>query len=205
MRQWNAQDLRRQGNAPLCAMFAARKRIFVDLLQWDLPVLAGEFEIDDFDSDGAQYLILVDEDGRHRASARLLPTERPYLLGEYFSHLSDAAPPSGPSTWEISRFCLDPAQSAADRRAARSQLIAAIVEHGLRHGITDYCGVASGGWYEQILRMGWQCELLGPPSSDHGQRVAALQIRINERTLGDLALAGSLSPQSWTLIERRIA
>src|SRR3546814_10692398 len=33
----------------LRAMFAARKSVFVDLLKWDVPVLEGRYEIDQFD------------------------------------------------------------------------------------------------------------------------------------------------------------
>lgn len=56
------------GNAALRAMFAARKSVFIDLLKWDLPVLAGQYELDHFDTPAARYLILLDADGRHRAS-----------------------------------------------------------------------------------------------------------------------------------------
>ena len=49
----------------LRAMFRARKEVFVDLLRWDLQVLAGEFEVDQFDHRQAEYLILL-EDGVER-------------------------------------------------------------------------------------------------------------------------------------------
>src|SRR3546814_6432495 len=68
-------------NDVLRAMFAARKEVFVDLLKWDLPVLDGRFEIDQFDTPAAHYLILADEWGRHRASARLLPTDSSHQIG----------------------------------------------------------------------------------------------------------------------------
>ena len=35
------------------SMFEERKRVFVDLLGWDIPVLAGRYEIDQFDDDEA--------------------------------------------------------------------------------------------------------------------------------------------------------
>src|SRR3546814_16351303 len=95
-------------------MFAARKQVFIDLLKWDLPALDGRFEIDQFDTPDARYLILLDPDDlRHRASARLLPTSEPHLLGDYYAHLCTERAPSGPDAWEIIRFCLDPAQRAA--------------------------------------------------------------------------------------------
>ena len=61
-------------SAAMRAMFAARKEVFIDLLGWDLPVLADRFEVDQFDTPDAEYLILLGPDHVHRASARLLRT-----------------------------------------------------------------------------------------------------------------------------------
>ena len=58
----------------LRAMFAARKRVFVDLLKWDVPVLAGRFEIDQFDDEHARYIILLD-------ASPTTVTLTPYLVG----------------------------------------------------------------------------------------------------------------------------
>ena len=94
------------GDAALRGMFAARKQVFIDQLKWDLPVLDGRFELDQFDTPDARYLILLDpHDLRHRASARLLPTTAPHLLGDIYPHLCTDGPPTGTSMWEISRFC----------------------------------------------------------------------------------------------------
>src|SRR3546814_7448538 len=106
-------------NDVLRAMFAARKEVFVDLLKWDLPVLDGRFEIDQFDTPAAHYLILADEWGRHRASARLLPTDSSHLLGDLYPFLCDGPVPAGPNVREITRFCLDRNQTAGERRMAR--------------------------------------------------------------------------------------
>ena len=69
-------------------MFAARKAVFVDLLEWEIPVLNGRYEIDQFDDELARYLILTDETRGHVASARLLPTTRPHILDSLFPTLS---------------------------------------------------------------------------------------------------------------------
>jgi len=55
-------------DAVMRAMFEARKRVFVDLLGWDLPVLAGLYEVDQYDDAHARYLILTDTDQNHLAS-----------------------------------------------------------------------------------------------------------------------------------------
>lgn len=121
----------------LRAMFRARKEVFIDLLKWDLPVLADEFELDQFDSD-AEYLILFEQGVRHRASARLLRTNQPHLLGDLYPHLCAGPVPTGAAIREITRFCLDRHQRASERRSARNQLVTALVEYALATGITAY-------------------------------------------------------------------
>jgi len=90
---------RSAGDEVMRAMFEARKRVFVDLLGWDLPVLADRYELDQFDDIHARYLILADAGQRHLASARLLPTVRPHILDTLFAELCDEAPPSAPDAW----------------------------------------------------------------------------------------------------------
>jgi acyl homoserine lactone synthase/acyl-homoserine lactone synthase len=187
------------GDAALRAMFAARKEVFVDLLKWDLPVLAETYEIDQYDDPFARYLILVDAEGRHRASARLLRTDRPHLLGDHYAHLCTQPPPRGPSVREITRFCLDRRQSAAERRSARDQLVTALAEYALEHGITDYVGIAEPVWLGQIMAFGWTCSPLGPVGETSGN-VAALRIRIDATTLPGLQETGVYTPASLTLI-----
>src|SRR3546814_1635904 len=51
---------------PLAAsMFRDRKRQFVDQFGWDVPVVAGQYEFDQYDGDDADYLIAVDGEGGH--------------------------------------------------------------------------------------------------------------------------------------------
>lgn len=178
------------GDAAMRAMFEARKRVFVDLLGWDLPVLAGRYEVDQFDDIHARYLILTDGEGQHLASARLLPTERPHLLGSLFAALCDVPSPSGPSTWEITRFCLDRRLRAGERRRWRDVLVHGIARYALEQGITRYVGVAEPAWREQILAFGWEAHALGPVGMVGGMRLGALQIEIRPDTPALLAANG---------------
>jgi acyl homoserine lactone synthase/acyl-homoserine lactone synthase len=185
------------------AMFAARKQVFIDLLKWDLPVLADEFEVDQFDNPDANYLILLDKSGQHRASARLLPTDRPHLLGDLYPFLCNGPVPTGPTVFEITRFCLDRNQRAFARRIARDQLVTALAEHALRTGITDYTGVAELSWFNQISRFGWQCSALGKPLRVGRHKLVALHIRIDDQTLDGLRRAGIYLPLSLRLAGNR--
>ena len=197
--------LKEAGDAALNAMFAARKNVFVDLLRWNVPVRDGRHEIDGFDDDGARYIILLSDDGRHLGSARLLPTTRPHILDTLFPNLCEQAPPFGPHTLEITRFCLDRALRAIDRRKIRDQLVTAIVEHAIEHSITTYTGVAEMGWFQQILSFGWECRPLGLPTQHEGAMLCALRITIDPDTPQCLAGAGIWSPTLTPGVQERRA
>ncbi len=194
------------GDAALRAMFAARKHVFIDLLKWDLPALDGRFELDQFDNPHARYLILLDPgDLRHRASARLLPTTAPHLLGDIYPHLCPDGPPSGEGVWEISRFCLDPGQTAAERLDARNQLVSALTDHALHHGINEYVGIADTRWFAKISSFGWSCRTFGPARPDGACPILAFGIRIDADTLPGLQRTGTWAPLGLRLESGELA
>lgn len=174
----------------LRAMFAARKRVFVDLLGWEVPVLDGTYEIDQFDTPSAAYVVLTGEDGAHRASARLLETSGPHILSNLFPQLCDDPVPHGPDTREITRFCIDPLLHRSERRLARNQLVSELVMHARREGITSYTAVAGLSWSRQILQFGWNCRALGPGMRCGDEELIALQIVIDDETLPALRQSG---------------
>jgi acyl-homoserine lactone synthase len=187
------------------AMFEARKGVFVDLLKWEVPVLAGRFEIDQFDDEHATYLILQDEEGNHLGSVRLLETVRPHLLDTLFAPLCAAPPPRGLHVREITRFCLDRRLPARDRRQVRDRLVRALVDHGLARGIATYTGVAEMGWLNQILHFGWECRPLGLPRTMGGRMLGALSISITAETPALLAANGIHAPTPRQVIHARRA
>ncbi|WP_448659184.1 acyl-homoserine-lactone synthase [Sphingomonas sp. CJ99] len=174
----------------LRAMFAARKQVFVDLLKWDVPVLAGTYEVDQFDTPGARYLVIADDQGGHLASARLLPTTAPHLLGDRFPDLCEDAVPTGQSIFEITRFCLDRSLTSRERRALRDALVVALVDHATANAITRYTAIAGIAWFQQILAFGWRCRPLGLPKIVNGEMLVALEIAIEADTRARLAAAG---------------
>jgi N-acyl-L-homoserine lactone synthetase len=180
--------------AALRAMFAARKEVFVDLLAWDVSVLAGRYEVDQFDDQYARYLIIAEDDGRHRGSVRLLPTTRPHLLGSIFAALCTGPVPTGPEIFEITRFCLDRHQTAIERGSARNMLVTELVVSALTSGIRTFTGVAEWSWYRQIMQFGWACRPLGDPQTVNGRKLMALAIDIDGQTLGALARTGMCEP-----------
>jgi acyl-homoserine lactone synthase len=181
--------------ARLRAMFEARKRVFVDLLRWDVPVVGGAWELDDFDDSEATYLLVSDGTDRHLASARLLKTTRPHILDSLFRELVDGDVPKGTGTFEITRFCLDRSLRAQDRRMARNRLVSGLVEHALTNDISRYTGVAEFDWYSQISTFGWHCTQLGEAKRVGNAMLVAMLIEIDRDTPDLLAAHGVWSLQ----------
>lgn len=191
--------------APMLAMFEARKRVFVDLLGWELRVVAGRYEIDRFDDAHARYLILRDAEYGHLASARLLPSIRPHILGDLFPELCAGDPPKGPGVFEITRFCLERGLTARHRREARNRLVSALADYALANAITTYTGVAEQGWLEQIAAFGWRCQLLATPGKSGGASLGAFRIEIGPDTPALLTATGIYTSQAPARVDHEAA
>lgn len=171
----------------LDSMFEDRKRLFVDLLKWDIPVVDGRLEKDAFDTNAAAYLIALDDDGNHAGSMRLLPTTRPHILGELFPFLCEGLLPRGPSTLEITRLCLPTRHGAARRLTIRNRLISAMVDHALVQGIRTLTGVVEASFLVKVLDMGWHCAALGELHRGGRGLIGAFRIDLDRETPGRLA------------------
>ncbi|WP_375403000.1 acyl-homoserine-lactone synthase [uncultured Sphingomonas sp.] len=178
----------------LDGMFADRKRLFVDLLGWNVPVVAGRFEVDRFDDDHATYIIAGDRRTEHDGSLRLLPTERPHILDTLFAKLCPKGVPSGPDTYEITRLCLPTRHTAPDRLRIRNRLISAMVDHALAVGITTLTGVVAEPFRRQVLAMGWRADALGPDQVIDTAHLGAFRIHIDRDTPDRLAATGIYTP-----------
>jgi len=190
------------GGGPICEdilfaqMFQERKRVFIDLLGWDLPALAGRFEVDQYDTPDTRYVICSSSDGTHLGSLRLLPCDGPNLLASIFPNLCEEAPPSDAAIWEISRLCLSRGIRASQRRFVRNQLATAVTLLALNEGIKAYCCIADMPWYHQLLSFGWRCEPLGLPQAVERGMIGALKILIDEETPALMQAAGVWSPNA---------
>ncbi|MCW2397919.1 acyl-homoserine-lactone synthase [Sphingobium sp. B2D3C] len=189
------------GNRPLLeSMFADRKLQFVDFFGWDVPVVDGRFEIDQFDGPRAVYIIAADDEGRHEASMRMLPTVLPHLLDTLFPHLCFRGVPTGPTTWESTRLCLPQRHGATRRLVLRDRLISAMVDFALARGIDRITGVIPDGFRKLVLAMGWKAQPLGPAVRIRGGMIGAFAIDIDRDTPDRLGWTGVYRPA-----EERIA
>ena len=178
----------------LDSMFEDRKRVFVDLLRWALPVTDGRLEIDQFDDANAVYLIISDSAGLHMGSMRLLRTDRSHILGNLFPYLCAQGVPADAKIMEITRLCLCPRLPALDRLRIRNRLISGMVDYALASGVKTLTGVVTAGFLAQILKMGWLCEPLGLPRMVDGTTIGAFRIDIDEATPRLLQMTGIYEP-----------
>lgn len=159
-----AAENRRRFHHLLTEMHRHRKAVFIDRMKWRLEESAG-LEIDAYDSHDAIYLIEAEtQSAQVSVSARLLPTDRPHLLGEQFADLCDTTIPSGPRVWEATRFCPAPDTPAgAPRRQMLGRMIAGIMETALLFGIERITYVADAALAPAALKAGWDVRPLGRP------------------------------------------
>ncbi len=162
---------RAEFRAELLTMHRQRKAVFVDQMKWPLPCEEG-LEIDDFDADDVPYLLYF-EDAQLRASARMLPTDRPHLLGSMFPELCPDGVPAGPTIWESTRFCPCPDSEPEERRHLLGVMIAGMMEAALLFGVDQITFVAGGALKPAALAAGWDARALGPTVRRGRDRITA--------------------------------
>lgn len=174
-----------------------RHKVFVQTLHWQLPC-ENELERDQFDRADTVYAVALDTNGMVCGCARLLPTTKPYLLGEIFPDLMDGQPvPCAYDVWELSRFSTSPSGEATmlSRENARDRLctlLGTAVEIVAARGATRLIMVTVLG-VERILRgIGVHAHRAGPPHSVDGKPTLAMWIELDETTRQALHLSTSL-------------
>ncbi|AEF88763.1 Acyl-homoserine-lactone synthase [Delftia sp. Cs1-4] len=161
-----------------------RHKVFIETLGWDLATKAG-MELDQFDRADTIYVAARGEDGRLAGAARLLPTNRPYLLAEVFPELMGGAqPPHSADVWELSRF------AAVDFDGARvhplrqfsSPVTVGLLREVLRvaasHGVSRLITVSPLGVERLLRRLGVAAHRAAPPLVVDGQALFACWIEV---------------------------
>lgn len=169
----------------LADMWRDRKRVFVDMLNWDVPVEENAFEIDQFDDEHAQYMVVSDETrSEHLASVRLLPTERPHILSDVFPQLCAGPIPRGRHVWEITRLCISPSVGfLRESLRLRQQIAIGSSEFALANGVTHFTNITLVSHLPQVVAVGWDAEPLGYPQRINGMDLVATLIEITPAVL----------------------
>lgn len=167
-----------------CKVGEYRHKVFVEMLGWDLQTRDG-MELDQFDRPDTLYMVSQDDNGIVNGCARLLPTHRPYLLGEVFPELMQGQPiPCSPDVWELSRFAAVDFNARGGSALAQfssgiavqllRQAITSAAEHGAKRLIT-----VSPIGIERLLRhTGVHAHRAGPPMIIDGHPIFACWIDV---------------------------
>jgi N-acyl-L-homoserine lactone synthetase len=161
-----------------------RHQVFVEQLGWALHT-ENRMESDQFDRPDTMYVVAQDDQGHVSGCARLLPTTRPYLLGEVFPQLLNGlAPPCSPDVWELSRFAAvdlnnqgrTPGQfSSSVARKLLEESIACAISHGAKQLIT----VSPIGVERLLSRSEFHAHRAGPPMTIDGHPIVACWIHLD--------------------------
>lgn len=158
-----------------------RHTVFIERLGWRLDTPAG-VERDQFDRPDTVYVVAQDDGGRITGCVRLLPTTRPYLLGEVFPQLLNGLPPpASPDVWELSRFAaVDLNGRAAPGSPFSASIAAALLREAVAcaaaHGAKRLISVSPVGVERLIQRAGFRAHRAGAPTIVDGGAIVALWI-----------------------------
>lgn len=151
----------------IAAMHRLRKRVFHDLLKWDVTV-RDDWEIDHYDDANPIYVLSYSPEGMLRGSLRLLPTLGPNMLDDTFPILLGGRPQirSG-AIWESSRFCIEPeiSQDRASNQVtiAAAELMCGVGELGLSSSLSHIVTVTDVFLERMFRRMGCPGERIAEP------------------------------------------
>lgn len=188
------------------AVAAYRHKIFIERLGWQLPVKDG-LERDQFDREDTVYVVARNKNGNICGCARLLPTSKPYLLGQVFPQLMNgSAIPMANNIWELSRFAAaDLGQKsnkndsvlvnqATQNIALQSRnLLAAAISTAAEHGAQRLITVSPLGVERLLHRMGVHAHRAGPPIFVDGKPIFACWIEIDQQTKHALGITAEIS------------
>ena len=168
-----------------------RHKVFVEKLGWNLQT-RNDLELDQFDRPDTIYVVSQDDDGQVNGCARLLPTDRPYLLGAVFPELLNGLPPPcSPEVWEISRFAAVDFKQQASVAARQisspitikllQESIACAVAHGAKRLIT-VSPIGIERLLHRVLRQsGYHAHRAGPPMIIGGHPIFACWIELGDQ------------------------
>lgn len=148
----------------LASMHHLRWCVFYKKLKWSVGLqLHNCMEFDEYDTEGAYYIVRVNPDNKVDAACRLIPTTRPYMLADHYAHFIENEPvPNSDDIWEFTRICASPEAIKSSNGKITAQLIAAAMEFGLVHGIKNYISLTTDALYPMLKRsVGWDPVPLG--------------------------------------------
>lgn len=131
--------------------YRLRERFCVGLLGWQGRTVYEGMEYDQYDTPATVYIVWRDNEDIARAMCRFTPCTLPYMIADHWPHLVGDRPlPSGPTQWELTRFCVE-RELGASIPEAIYQICAAAERLAEHVGIDEYWWISPKERLEQIL------------------------------------------------------
>ena len=163
----------------LIEFFQARYRIYVHEKHWREDDGSG-FEIDQFDTDAATYLIGI-EDGRVICGTRLLSTTQPHMADQVFPHLSNLTGiVRSPQIAEWTRAFIIQERRENGIGPIKGQICAATMQFCLQEGIDQVGGIQDLYWMRLWKRLGWKVNPAGTPAKVAGRWCVVAYMQVSE-------------------------
>jgi acyl homoserine lactone synthase len=174
----------------LADMARYRRKVFVEKLGWELHGTE-ELEFDQFDRADTLYVVARNRAREVVGTARLLPTLRPYLLGDVFPGLLGGLPaPASADVWELSRFAaMDLSSSATPPSLGQfsaefsGDLLRAAMRCAAAHGAKRLITVSPLAVERLLRKAGFETQRAGPAQIIDGATIFACWIRIPAQLL----------------------
>jgi N-acyl-L-homoserine lactone synthetase len=156
---------RKEHNDIFNKMFRQRKIVFHDQKHWDVKIVDGEYEIDEYDRDDTCYLISFDRRGELVGSLRLISTAMPHMMSGPFQKMFPDIGFQSPLIWEVTRFAMLGDQSTQPNQVstAACELLLGACQFGLNNGVRHMTSVYEPG----MLRLYRRCGLPNPELARH--------------------------------------
>jgi N-acyl-L-homoserine lactone synthetase len=167
----------------------ARKRVFIDAKEWDLPRTEG-MEFDQYDTPLARSVV-IHEFGEILAGIRLVPTTArcgcyTYMLRDAQRGLLDGIPPHvlyedapvAPHIWEATRLFLSPDLPAKRRALVQTGLLTEMSRTAVAEGATHVIGIVPAVFKRWMARLGMSALPIGPSMEIDGDRTQAAMMHV---------------------------
>lgn len=145
--------------------YRLRHDVYVRERGWKAIARPDGREIDQFDSSDAVYLIW-ENGGRVLGAARFIPTDKPHLMSELFSHTATFQPvPRRSNVWEITRFfsIRDPL-GEVKRNAVIGDILCGMFEMGLHFKLNAISVVCDTFFLPRFLEQDIKAVPIGLPT-----------------------------------------
>jgi N-acyl-L-homoserine lactone synthetase len=156
---------RDQHKALFNEMFRQRKLVFHDQKGWDVKLVDGEFEMDEYDRDDTVYLLAKNARGQLVGSMRLISTAMPHMMSGPFGKMFPDVGFKSPLIWEATRFVVvgDHGVQPNNISTAACELLLGACRFGLQNGVRHMTSVYETG----MMRLYRRCGMPSPELARH--------------------------------------